>query len=85
MKTFFIAMSVFLFLSIPVFSQDYSLDYGITGASGIVWESSDYKIVDFISDIGISQGAQSSADYSMTPVIGLEEETSSVSNWMLYL
>ena len=74
-----------LMISSPLMTaQDYSLDYGITGISGIVCQTTDYKIVDFVSELGIDHGAQTSSDYSVSPVVGMEDETSSVSDWMLY-
>lgn len=80
----FLLLGFILLSSIPLYSQDYSLDYGISGISGIVWETTEYKIVDFVSDLGLSQDSQNSLDYSIAPVIGLEDETSSVVDWMLY-
>jgi len=40
--------------------------------------------VDFVNNLGLSQESQTSLDYSVAPVIGMEEETSSVKDWMLY-
>jgi len=73
-----------LFLSHLAPALDYSLDYGATGISGISWESSDYHIVDLVNDLGISQESQSSASYSIVPVIGMGEEVTAARNWMLY-
>ena len=74
----------FLILIFPCLSQDYTLDYGIVGISGAVTETTDYSIVDLISDVGMSQEVQTGGVYTITPVVGMEEETTSASNWMLY-
>lgn len=81
---FTLLFGCFFLSPILLYSQDYSLVYGISGVSGIKWETADYNIVDFVSELGISQGEQNSTDYSILPVIGVEEETSSVVDWMLY-
>jgi hypothetical protein len=79
------ALGLVLLISNPLITAyDYSLDYGLFCVSGIVWETTDYKIVDFVSEMGVSQGLQTSIDYSVSSVVGMEDETSSVSDWMLY-
>jgi len=64
--------------------QDYSLEYSQFGISGGISQSTDYAIVDIITDLGTSGGSQSSASYAFTPIIGFEESTTSVKCWMLY-
>jgi len=78
-----IIMIVFL-LSGLTQAQDYSLEYSQFGISGGVSQTTDYLVVDLITELGISGGSQSSGNYMITPNIGMEDEQTSVKCWMLY-
>jgi len=80
----FLLVACVLILSALSMAQDYTLDYGITGISGAVCETTDYKVVDLITDVGIFQQTQTGGAYTITPVVGMEEETTAASCWMLY-
>lgn len=64
--------------------QDYSLEYSQFGISGGVSETTDYQVVDLITELGISGQSQSSGNYMITPTIGSEDAETYVDCWMLY-
>jgi len=65
-------------------AQDYSLEYSQFGISGGVSQTTDYLVVDLITELGISGQSQSSGNYTVTPTIGSEDAQTSVKCWMLY-
>lgn len=65
-------------------AQDYSLEYSQIGISGGVSQSTDYQVLDIITDLGTSGGSQSSSSYAFAPIIGFEDSMTSVIDWMLY-
>ena len=65
-------------------AQDYSLEFSQFGISGGVSQSTDYQVLDIITDLGTSGGSQSSSSYAFAPIIGFEDSMTSVLDWMLY-
>jgi len=86
-KFLFIMFLVFLLLFMTVLfvsAQEYSLMYGVCGISGGVCTTTNYQFVDLVNDLGVVQEIQTGGVYTILPVIGISEATSSVCDWMLY-
>ena len=65
-------------------AEDYSLEYARIGISGAVCQTTNYQVVDLLTNIGLSNEAQSGGIYSIIPTVGIEDDVSSVEDWMLY-
>ena len=65
-------------------AADYSLEYSQIGVAGSVCETTHYKVVDLVTNMGMSNEAQSGGIYTIIPTVGMEDEVSSVDDWMLY-
>ena len=75
---------ILLLLSGWAAGQDYTLQYSQFGIAGGVSQTTDYQVVDLITDLGTSGEIQSSGDYTVTPTIGSGDVTTSAIYWMLY-
>ena len=81
----FLLMSLLLMLLTSfVQAADYSLDYAQIGVAGSVCETTHYKVVDLVTNLGMSNEAQSGGIYTIIPTVGMDDGESSVDDWMLY-
>ena len=80
----FLFLFAFLLLTALTFGLDYSLEFSQFGISGGFSQTTDYQVVDIITDMGTSGESQSSGSYAFKPIIGFEDSVASVDCWMLY-
>ncbi len=80
----FLVSFLLLLTGIDISAQEYSLVYGVCSISGGVCTTTNYQFVDLVDDLGVVQGSQAAGVYTILPVFGISDETSSVENWMLY-
>lgn len=86
MFLFYFSVCLFiLILNPPVIASDYSLDYDYISYGGNVCQTANYNICDTLNITNIEENIQSSSDYSLTTLIGLDEEPMSrIEFWMIY-
>ena len=65
-------------------AADYSLEYSQIGVAGSVCNTTHYKVVDLVTNMGISNESQAGGIYTIIPTVGIEDEVSSVDDWILY-
>lgn len=79
----------FAVLAIPLFAQDYALDYMISSQGGGASASQDYQARDRVQFTGAEAGVQSSQDYAVGDVFATTEPQQTPSAipsvcWCLY-
>ena len=80
----FLLIFAFLLLTAVCLGGDYFLEYSQFGISGGFSQTTDYKVVDLVSNLGSPIGTHASGDYVVTTTVGFEGDPMSGLEWMLY-